>query len=229
VVSLWLDSAQAVSAEGDGVGSISELLLGDAPAAQRVSDGELAGVWRAEAGSIVFKHGLGKLRPGTVLPLNDSPLEGSPPDPRGEVDLVLELDGSGGRYRIPTRPTPDSAGRLLTIAGDLVHQPRARLPIFAAVTEGNPMSPQSSQPSASNSAPASEAATPDVPVTLTVELGRVNLTLSRLADLKAGDVIELSRHSRAPIELTSNGRLVARGELILIDTDLGVRVTNVFL
>ena len=37
----------------------------------------------------------------------------------------------------------------------------------------------------------------DVPVTLTVELGRVNLTLSRLADLKPGDVVELSRQSRA--------------------------------
>jgi flagellar motor switch protein FliN/FliY len=69
----------------------------------------------------------------------------------------------------------------------------------------------------------------DVPVTLTVELGRVNLTLSQLADLKPGDVLELGRNSRAPIELTSNGRLVARGELILIDTDLGVRVTSVFL
>ena len=88
-----------------------------------------------------------------------------------------------------------------------------------------------SQPTAPTgpSSPAPDVAPLDVPVTLTVELGRVNLTLSRLADLKPGDVVELSRHSRAPVELTSNGRLVARGELILIDTDLGVRVTSVFL
>jgi type III secretion system YscQ/HrcQ family protein len=69
----------------------------------------------------------------------------------------------------------------------------------------------------------------DLPVTLVVELGRVNLSLSRLADLKPGDVVELSRHSREPVELTSNGKLVARGELVQIDTELGVRVTNVFL
>ena len=88
-----------------------------------------------------------------------------------------------------------------------------------------------SQPTSPAGPPSSapEASPLDVPVTLTVELGRVNLTLSRLADLKPGDVVELSRHSRAPVELTSNGRLVARGELILIDTDLGVRVTSVFL
>ncbi len=69
----------------------------------------------------------------------------------------------------------------------------------------------------------------DVPVTLVVELGRVNLSLRRLADLRPGDVVELGRHSREPVELTSGGRLVARGELVLIDTELGVRVTSIFL
>ncbi len=68
-----------------------------------------------------------------------------------------------------------------------------------------------------------------MPVTLTVELGRVNFTVTQLADLKPGDIVELHRHSRAPVELTSSGRLVARGELVMIDTDLGVRVTHVFL
>jgi type III secretion system YscQ/HrcQ family protein len=77
--------------------------------------------------------------------------------------------------------------------------------------------------------PPTQSAPADIPVTLVVELGRVNLTLSRLADLKPGDVVELGRHSREPVELTSNGKLVARGELVQIDTELGVRVTNVFL
>jgi flagellar motor switch protein FliN/FliY len=66
-------------------------------------------------------------------------------------------------------------------------------------------------------------------VTLSVELGRISLTVSRLADLKPGDVVELGRHSREPVELTSGGRIVARGELVMIDTELGVRVTHVFL
>jgi flagellar motor switch protein FliN/FliY len=69
----------------------------------------------------------------------------------------------------------------------------------------------------------------EIPVTLTIELGRVNLSLARLADLKPGDVVELGRHTREPVELTSGGRLVARGELVQIDTELGVRVTHVFL
>jgi flagellar motor switch protein FliN/FliY len=75
----------------------------------------------------------------------------------------------------------------------------------------------------------STPAATEVPVTLTVELGRVTIPLHRLADLKPGDVLELGRHAREPVELTSNGRLVARGELVQIDTELGVRVTNVLL
>ena len=66
-------------------------------------------------------------------------------------------------------------------------------------------------------------------MTLTVELGRINLPLGRLADLKPGDVLELGRHAREPVELTSGGRLIARGELVQIDSELGVRVTHVFL
>jgi type III secretion system YscQ/HrcQ family protein len=69
----------------------------------------------------------------------------------------------------------------------------------------------------------------DVPVTLVVELGRLALPLARLADLRAGDVLELSRHAREPVELTSGGKLVARGELVQIDTELGVRVLRVYL
>ena len=93
------------------------------------------------------------------------------------------------------------------------------------------MNPDASQPADHPvpSTPSPDAPPSDVPVTLTVEIGRVSLTLNRLADLKAGDVIELARHSREPVELTSGGRIVARGELILIDTELGVRVTHVFL
>ena len=150
-------------------------------------------------------------------------VDGTPASPNGLVDLILDLDGQATRFRIPARPVADSGGRLVRVEGELVREPRPRDPIFVTKSETEPMS----QPHAS---PAPPAAMPlDVPVTLTVELGRVNLTLTQLADLKAGDVIELNRHSRAPVELTSNGRLVARGELILIDTDLGVRVTNVFL
>lgn len=188
---------------------------------------ELASIWRAEAGTVVMPHGLRRLRAGGILPLAASRLAGSPASPAGAVGLVLDLDGSEGRYVISARPVADSGGRLVQVADRPRREPRPREPVLVSLKEPSTMS-QPTAP-AGPSPPAADAPPLDVPVTLTVELGRVNLTLSRLADLKPGDVIELSRHSRAPVELTSGGRLVARGELILIDSELGVRVTSVFL
>ncbi len=175
-----------------------------------------------------MSQGLKRLRVGGVLPLTGSRLTGTPASPGGPIDLVLDLQGQDGRFRMPVQPVPDSGGRLVRLDDGLLHEHRPRDPNLVNVKGSRTMN----QPSTGANPPSAtvpEVSPLDVPVTLAVELGRVNLTLNRLADLKPGDVIELSRHSRAPVELTSNGRLVARGELILIDTDLGVRVTSVFL
>ena len=219
----WLDSPPGLNPSQKELNQITEAEhLGS-----QVARGEYSSHWRAEAGFIALTQGLKRLRVGGVLPLTETRLTGTAASPTGPIDLVLDLDGQQGRFRIPAVPVSDSGGRIVRVEERSRHEPRPRDPILVNVKESRKMSSSSASPNPAASAP--EIAPLDVPVTLTVELGRVNLTLSRLADLKPGDVIELSRHSRAPIELTSNGRLVARGELILIDTDLGVRVTSVFL
>ncbi|HKI16588.1 MAG TPA: FliM/FliN family flagellar motor switch protein [Isosphaeraceae bacterium] len=193
---------------------------------RRLRRAALSGIWRAVAGQVLMPRGLARLRIGGVLPISDSHLTGAPASPGGTVELVMELDNKSGEFRMPACPVADSAARLLRIDARPIYQTRARDPIAGTIQEG----PHMNQPSSATTPPAAAPPAPlDVPVTLTVELGRVNLTVSQVADLKPGDVVELARNSRAPVELTSNGRLVARGELILIDTDLGVRVTNVFL
>jgi flagellar motor switch protein FliN len=221
----WLDSlgpalahdrADFETTAGDNVGS--------APAVPR---GELSSLWRAEAGTIELPQGLKRFRVGGVLPLSSTRLSGPAASPTGPIELLLDLEGSEGRFRISVSPVPDSGGRLVQVEDGPRREPSPRGPILVPVKDRQTMSQLTAPTGSSSSAPETPAL--DVPVTLTVELGRVNLTLSRLANLKTGDVIELSRHSRAPVELTSNGRLVARGELVLIDTDLGVRVTSVFL
>ena len=176
-------------------------------------------------------QGLRRLRTGGVLPLADSRLHGTPQSPIGPVNLVCDLSGSASaeRHVLPAEPVASSGGRLMRLTGlrTRLDQPRHALTLGINET----MNGSAPRPADRGATPASspETAPLDVPVTLTVELGRVNLTLNRLADLRPGDVIELGRHSREPVELTSNGRLVARGELVLIDTDLGSQVTHVFL
>ncbi len=170
----------------------------------------LASIWRAEAGTITLARGLSRLKPGGVLPIDANPLGGTVASPSGTIRLVCR--DRDGRSWFEAQPMPNTSAARLTVLSSLHRDPVPRESL------------------AMNPSPATATAGPiDVPVTLVVELGRVNLALSRLADLKPGDVIELGRHSREPVELTSNGKLVARGELVQIDQELGVRVTNVLL
>ncbi|WP_148597471.1 FliM/FliN family flagellar motor switch protein [Aquisphaera giovannonii] len=204
---------------------------GPAPATRPLAPGRagsLASLWVARAGSVAMPLGLRRLRVGGVLPLADSRLSGTPQSPSGPVRLACDLSGSGERLAFPAEPVAGSGGRLVRLAGPLEREPRPREALNLGTNATMTTDPRPA-PSAGGATPNPDVDPLDVPVTLAVELGRVNLPLSRLADLKPGDVVELGRHSREPVELTSNGRLVGRGELVLIDTELGVRVTHVFL
>ena len=196
VVERWLESPPRFTPPRTEWATESGEARGADEPERPIARGELASQWRAEAGSISMPQGLRRLRAGGVLPLTDCRLVGTPGSPAGPVNLILDLDGQGGRFRIPVRPLPDSGGRLVRIEGGLHHEPRPRDPILVNVKENRPMNSTNIPPNPPSPAP--EIAPLDVPVTLTVELGRVNLTLSRLADLKPGDVIELSRHSPRP-------------------------------
>jgi flagellar motor switch protein FliN/FliY len=67
----------------------------------------------------------------------------------------------------------------------------------------------------------------DVQVELAVEIGRVKLPLRDLLSLAPGAVLELDRAADAPVDVLVNGCLVARGEVVVIDGEFGVRVTAV--
>jgi type III secretion system YscQ/HrcQ family protein len=228
IVQLWLSSPPAPSTAQADTRARADAAGPRGGQSGAVARGELASNWRAVAGSIAMPQGLRRLRAGGVVPLVDSRLSGSPRSPSGQVDLIVDLDDRHLRFRIPTHPVDDTGGRLLCVEAGLLREHRPRDSIVAPITARSSMSQSSEPQNPPPPAPPGIAAL-DVPVTLTVELGRVNLTLAQLAELKPGDVVELGRHSRAPVELTSNGRLVARGELVSIDADLGVRVINVFL
>lgn len=61
----------------------------------------------------------------------------------------------------------------------------------------------------------------------TAELGRVRLTVNDLLGLRDGAVIELDRAAGAPADLYVNGRLIARGEVVVVDENYGLRITQV--
>lgn len=62
---------------------------------------------------------------------------------------------------------------------------------------------------------------------VTVELGRTQLTVRELLQLVPGTVLELDRAAGSPADLLVNGRLIARGEVVVVDEDFGLRVTEI--
>lgn len=67
----------------------------------------------------------------------------------------------------------------------------------------------------------------DIPVQLAVVLGRTTMRVSQLLRLGRGSVIELDRKVGEPVEILVNNRLVARGEVTLVDDRLGVALTEI--
>ena len=67
----------------------------------------------------------------------------------------------------------------------------------------------------------------DVGMDVSVQLGRARIKLRDLIGLTEGAVLELDRPVGAPVDLLVSGRLLARGEVVVVDADLGVRVGEV--
>lgn len=66
----------------------------------------------------------------------------------------------------------------------------------------------------------------DVPVQLSVELGRVKMPLREVMELREGSVIALNKSAGEPVALYVNEQLMARGEIVLVEDFLGVRITE---
>src|SRR3978361_1095856 len=67
----------------------------------------------------------------------------------------------------------------------------------------------------------------DVPVNISAVLGRTHLTVAQLLQLSQGSVLELDRKVGEAIDIYVNNRLVARGEVVVVDERLGVSMTEI--
>ena len=67
----------------------------------------------------------------------------------------------------------------------------------------------------------------DVPVTLSLEVGRTRMPIRNLLQLNQGSVVELERGAGEPLDVFVNGTLIAHGEVVVINDRFGVRLTDV--
>ena len=67
----------------------------------------------------------------------------------------------------------------------------------------------------------------DVPVDLAVEIGRTRMTIGETLALGPGAIVTLNRLAGEPVDLLVNGRPIARGEVVVVDEEFGLRITEV--
>lgn len=140
----------------------------------------------------------------------------------GPLDEVAELDPIA-----VAEETPDHALLSSLFDGDA-------LSLTVIVT---PPAPSTAPPSAASFEPIAVAGSAhgnaglevlhDVQMGVTAELGRTRMPLRDILSLAPGSVIELDRNASAPVDVMVNGTLVAKGEVVVIDEEFGIRITEI--
>lgn len=67
----------------------------------------------------------------------------------------------------------------------------------------------------------------DIPVTMTVELGRTKISIRNLLQLAHGSVVELDGLAGEPLDVLINGTLIAQGEVVVVNDKFGIRLTDI--
>jgi flagellar motor switch protein FliN/FliY len=67
----------------------------------------------------------------------------------------------------------------------------------------------------------------DIPVEITVQLGTTRMLIKELLQLGQGSVVELDKLAGEPMEILANNRLIARGEVVVVNEKFGVRLTDI--
>jgi flagellar motor switch protein FliN/FliY len=168
---------------------------------------------------------------------------GTSADAARQVEVTAVLTELGGAFTVvPLMDTGFAAALVVTdevlAQGYSVPEPEVAtvtpVPVLSAdqVTHTPAAAPEA--------APASRPAQPSsmsarrgiemlhgVDMELTVELGRTRMAVRDLLALAPGDVLELDRAAGSPADLLVNGRLIARGEVVVVDEDFGLRITQI--
>jgi flagellar motor switch protein FliN/FliY len=175
--------------------------------------------------------------------------------PLGELDLALAVrpameSATGVFGPVVVDPgqvlDPEVALGSLAAKGELVVVPlldgdtvRAAVALALTPWPGAP-APYGLQPINEVAAAATQAAAPaaparpggldllhDVEMEVSAELGRTRMSVRELLSLSPGAVVELDRAAGSPADLLVNGRLIARGEVVVIDENFGLRITEI--
>ena len=191
-------SAVAVRAAFVGHTSADLILVADQAVAEALA-GSAAPISLADALRPALEAASATLGAGVLDTASTAPLDGAFRDD-GVVSLAL-VDATGTAHAwfgMRIRPGLDTAPHQRSATSRTVAQERSALRLLN-----------------------------DVEMTLTAEIGRTRLPVRQVLELVPGTVLELDRAAGSPADVMVNGRLVARGEVVVIDEDYGIRITEI--
>jgi flagellar motor switch protein FliN/FliY len=130
----------------------------------------------------------------------------------------------GGGYINGPAPQPAFAGGYGTIPGAAQHQPQPMGPVTVQPVQ---FSSFDYDPSLYGEQNKNLHLVMDVTLNMTVELGRTEIPIKEVLELTRGSVIELERLAGEPVDLMANGKLIAKGEVVVIEDNFGLRITSI--
>ena len=140
--------------------------------------------------------------------------ESSGQDAAGNLDIDIEaIKEAGGNDGTAEDAAADSGA---AVAGKPAKKPVKKLE-FASFDESD----KTTEP------PKNLDFILDIPLTISVELGRTKMVINDMLQLGQGSVIELAKLAGEPLDIYVNGKLMARGEVVLVNDKFGVRLTDI--
>ncbi|MEM1331873.1 MAG: flagellar motor switch protein FliN [Actinomycetota bacterium] len=236
--------AEPGAAVGGGALDHDQLLPGGRTLAASMgidAEPERAEPWPIDVGQRSLTAGFHGGAEGTIyLSVAEADADRLVADTTGADGVIRDLVASLGIdattiETTPFEPAADLPSLHVVVRGDdkivgfgvTLGAPDDAASVPTASFEPAPMTPTPTGgvPTGSMGAPISLLA--DVDMQVTVELGRTTLPVRELLSLQPGMVVELERQAGAPIDVMVNGRLIARGEVVVLDEQFGLRVTEI--
>jgi flagellar motor switch protein FliN/FliY len=184
-----------------------------------------------DAASAVMAGLSGEVSGDVVLVVSAEVVEALRNSPVGEMDVAAAL-----------RPALEAAAATLgrvRVSSERVEEPVAALdglrdkgmfvavPLLAGAEHQATLALQVTLPTAPRTQRGSLDLLRHVAMEVTVEIGRTRMTVQELLSLHPGEVVELDRAASAPADLLVNGTLIARGEVVVVDEDFGLRISEI--
>ena len=157
--------------------------------------------------------------PGDIIVLEDHKLQITADGIAGEVFVTLGTGQNGGFVGRVYNNVSDAAQAWL----EVVRIIRQEQPLEANMAADEDTGPDDE----ANNLPETEGLLRDVAAPVAVELGRIRMNVAQVARLRSGQILRLTRGPHDPVDLVVQGKLYARGELIEVDGELGVRLIQV--